>query len=265
MPNINPKTGYAYGVMDARKAADDLYETIVQNGVNLRYEAGLAELKRGLDALVKRAKGAPYEELEDLVRSADLGVGWSICYVDGGELDADELWEDIEARYSERYDDDEDSYEWNGYGISYLGGAPLLWTYDSHYVTACEQCSPCVPGAGDLDSPDPFGGLAHCPSPGDVDYNELGFSAVWMIIPGGLKLVHGIPPDTKRQIDDFIDYGCKPGGFLTAVFGNDLMAAVAHADEENAEALAAIAKYVYNKVPIAARQDIAGWKGKQHE
>jgi len=37
-------------------------------------------------------------------------------------------------------------------GLSYLGGAPLVWVYKSPHVAFCRPCSPCVPGAGDLDS-----------------------------------------------------------------------------------------------------------------
>lgn len=36
---------------------------------------------------------------------------------------------------------------------SCLGGAYLLFVQDSPYLAACRVCSPCVPGAGDLDTP----------------------------------------------------------------------------------------------------------------
>lgn len=40
--------------------------------------------------------------------------------------------------------------------VSPLGGAQLLWVMDSPYITPCASCSPCIPGAGDNDSPQGF-------------------------------------------------------------------------------------------------------------
>lgn len=37
--------------------------------------------------------------------------------------------------------------------VSPLGGAQHLWVIKSPWVTACEGCSPCIPGGGDLDTP----------------------------------------------------------------------------------------------------------------
>lgn len=38
------------------------------------------------------------------------------------------------------------------YRISWLGGAPLVWSLNGPAGTVRSLCSPCVPGAGDLDS-----------------------------------------------------------------------------------------------------------------
>lgn len=47
----------------------------------------------------------------------------------------------------------EGEYQGVKYGISWLGGAPLLWIYKSDYITdSAAMCSPCCPNAGDLDN-----------------------------------------------------------------------------------------------------------------
>ncbi len=42
-------------------------------------------------------------------------------------------------------------------GISWLGGAPLLWVYESPHRAAVSLCSPCIPNAGNLDCKVPLG------------------------------------------------------------------------------------------------------------
>jgi hypothetical protein len=41
--------------------------------------------------------------------------------------------------------------------MTYLGGAPLLWVLEGPVITKARPCSPCVPGAVDLDNPDEDG------------------------------------------------------------------------------------------------------------
>ena len=51
----------------------------------------------------------------------------------------------------------EGEYEGVQYGISWLGGAPLLIVVQSPYTMRGNLCSPCLPGAVDGDSPNPQG------------------------------------------------------------------------------------------------------------
>jgi len=44
----------------------------------------------------------------------------------------------------------------------------------------------------------------------------------------------------------------RAGGFLTALFSNDLMRAVALADTENAQALAQWVQFLYNYCPVSS-------------
>ena len=61
-------------------------------------------------------------------------------------------------------------YEGVTYAISSLGGAGLLWSYDGPQGYVDRLCSPCVPGAADLDS-----GFTLMSE--EFDHNEGGFIA----------------------------------------------------------------------------------------
>jgi hypothetical protein len=54
---------------------------------------------------------------------------------------------------------------------------------------------------------------------------------------------------TKDTIDNYVSKRWRPGSFVTAVLANDLMQAFACADEDNAENMHSIVKYVYNHTP----------------
>ncbi len=54
---------------------------------------------------------------------------------------------------------------------------------------------------------------------------------------------------TQETIDNYVKYGFEPGGFVTAVLANDLMGALARADEQNRADIYEIAIYIYNNIP----------------
>jgi hypothetical protein len=58
-----------------------------------------------------------------------------------------------------------------------------------------------------------------------------------------------IPLATLRAMFNYAYRGFNPGGFLTAVFTNDLINAVNRADANNIVALGAIVKLMYNELP----------------
>lgn len=58
-----------------------------------------------------------------------------------------------------------------------------------------------------------------------------------------------IPQHTQASLRRYIEQGCYPGGFVTAVLCNDLMRAINSADSDNLAALPAIAQFVYNRMP----------------
>lgn len=56
--------------------------------------------------------------------------------------------------------------------------------------------------------------------------------------------------DAKESIDRYVEHGIPCGGFLTSVLENDLMGAMARADDSSRLNLHAICEYVYNDIPF---------------
>lgn len=58
-----------------------------------------------------------------------------------------------------------------------------------------------------------------------------------------------IPSHMMAAIRRYIEYGIKPGDFLTAIICNDFQDAVGRADDENIRNLPAYAAYLYSEAP----------------
>jgi len=59
-----------------------------------------------------------------------------------------------------------------------------------------------------------------------------------------------IPDYMEDGIENYINYGLEPGGFLTAIICNDLKSAVMRADGQNIGNIPAYVAYFYNHAPI---------------
>lgn len=72
---------------------------------------------------------------------------------------SEQVMEALNDSGSTQFDEEEYEYitETEQYLLSYLGGAPMIWAMKTPFLTKARLCSPCVPNAGDLDSPDPDG------------------------------------------------------------------------------------------------------------
>lgn len=118
MPNVNLETGIAYGTVYLNTLAEWVFDEFLYQGTNESYAAALSE--------------------------------WQ---AENPNADEDE--------FSDYYEGEEENYtleiEGMKLGLSWLGGAPLVWVFESPHTTHVRPCSPCVPGAGDLNSPDPDG------------------------------------------------------------------------------------------------------------
>lgn len=63
---------------------------------------------------------------------------------------------------------------------------------------------------------------------------------------------YGLPDYMWHGLQRYLLDGIQPGGFMTAMLGNDLELTVARADEENLEKLGAWVMFLHNEIPAAA-------------
>lgn len=143
MFNQHPLTGVRYGVIALNNLDDDIAQTLMfgPGATNLSYAAAYEEARCGA--------GNQAEE-EATTRRLQPGSNERKEFVE----DRIEL---LLERFSDCYQDDEPhiegTYQGIKYQISWLGGAPLLWVFESPSIVDVQSlCSPCVPNAGDLDS-----------------------------------------------------------------------------------------------------------------
>jgi hypothetical protein len=160
MPNYNPTTGIPYGVISGNNLPE-LLDDISRNGDSLSYAAWKQELE-------EKIKGAIVGAIDDFTCNAKT-IADSLDY---GEI-VDSL---LDGGLAEDYQQEEEEFEYS-YNTpqgkvsllqGWLGGAPLVWVLDSPYYANCKGCSPCVPGAGDLDNPCENGLECYCLPPDDM-------------------------------------------------------------------------------------------------
>lgn len=162
MPNYNPNTGLAFGVISFNSLKSWCLEDLFygDQARDLSYEAALEELKSEARAkyadLLDQAETAANEtdgNMAEREREAFI-ESW---FVEREALtDRDEFVDDYVERGRDQIQIDEaiieGTYDGVTYRISWLGGAPLLSVFDGPQGVARSRCSPCVPGAADLDS-----------------------------------------------------------------------------------------------------------------
>lgn len=140
MPNYNLETGILYGTIYLHHLNSDVGNDLFYEGENISEKNALEELRAEVNA-----------------------------EVEAGELDEEDFDEEIDRR-SEYLQIDEPTIEGEAEGVKYmiswLGGAPLLWVFSSPFTGSYAQCSPCVPGAGDLGTPDEYGVVCYDVPPG---------------------------------------------------------------------------------------------------
>jgi hypothetical protein len=77
-----------------------------------------------------------------------------------------------------------------------------------------------------------------------------------------------LPAHMQDGARGYIERGEEPGGFLTAVLCNDLVAAFSRADADNAAAMAEWARWLWNEAPSQAwgsRAKVDAWIDKHGE
>jgi sulfatase maturation enzyme AslB (radical SAM superfamily) len=89
-------------------------------------------------------------------------------------------------------------------------------------------------------------------------------------IEGGktMSYIKLIPENTKYSLDAYANKEHPTGGFLQAVLENNLMEAVARADDFNVRALKEICMYIYNELPSqchGSKEKVAAWVRSMYE
>jgi hypothetical protein len=129
--NVNPETGIGYGIISANSLDPEIVDEIQRNGRDLGWEEYRSQV------------------FNDVMADETISA-------DDKEDGIDRVLE------NDRYYDDEPTHEFDiecpGYGrvkgrTTWLGGALMVWIFESPFSGLFRLCSPCVPGACDLDSP----------------------------------------------------------------------------------------------------------------
>ena len=176
MDNFNSVLGYPYGTFDPRHTMD-LYEDIEYFGTNETELALVESIRKAIKKTLKQWGGAPDDVIGEMVDTFLEHYNVATMVEDGEE-----------DEYSYR-----DTVENFALFMTHLGGAPLCYVTASEWITWCRPCSPCVPGAGDLDTPvEPPGVAALCLPPDDMQElaNENGHTyTIQHIVTGEIRTI----------------------------------------------------------------------------
>jgi hypothetical protein len=166
MSNVNPETGIRYGVTSL--IPDWILEDSLSWDCPDETECRAEYARETLQGRAEKGDIAPddidgFEPYPGASESEKENRGYLVDYIgslsDQDAIDAldsvdcnawDVFWDGADFSESARYGE-EDGIKMM---LSSLGGAPLLWVFFSPYLDMVRLCSPCVPNAGDLDSPD---------------------------------------------------------------------------------------------------------------
>ena len=183
MPNYNEKTGIPYGVISGNNVPD-LADDIFSSGDSLTYAAWKQELGEKISGAIQGAIQDYTCHPEKIVKGIDVAEIVD-SLLDSG-LGDDYQQEEEEFEYS--YDTPQGKVSLL---LGWLGGASIIWVIDSPYVANCAGCSPCVPGAGDLDTPEKDGIECYCLPPDDMPEEWTGKRDCLPTIPRRIVRMRG--------------------------------------------------------------------------
>ena len=130
MPNYDEKTGIHYGVISPNSISSETLSELQDRSVDTIYEESLKDITNNINGL--------FEEL--------------------GIRDNDKDYETIRAMmlntFNENYENDYHGYEYTDpeYVLKICDDNFGIFVIKSPYYTYTKQCSPCAPGAGDLNN-----------------------------------------------------------------------------------------------------------------
>lgn len=167
--NIDPQTGLRFGVISQNSIMPEAFDDIFQSSRDLTYEASVAEFKQeiarieseaDLTEILKERFGdrAPRYTHTKLWAEAIL-VDYTLndgSFAQPLDDEAKEyIWNEIEQTFNDYYEDNGERdwlYEKEGYKLTNCLQSDVF-VLASPYYTYAQFCSPCVPGACNLDSP----------------------------------------------------------------------------------------------------------------
>lgn len=158
MPNYNRETGVAYGVIACASLGDWIWDEIDQMDCPGEQEA-YAEFMRDLAIELIETGELTFEDLdceagEEGLALAELSDQEVIDTIDAiAPYAGESFWDGVELGVHRRFG----TIEGVEVSVAELGGALNLWVEKSPHLGWYRPCSPCIPGAGDLDSPAPLG------------------------------------------------------------------------------------------------------------
>lgn len=127
-PNFNENAGLPFTYFSCNNLDPDVVNELQQRGEDMNYNSALMEASFKADRLIEQGL---FEDYDDAYEEAMAEL---------------EDWEDYEpVHYGEQ--------EGVNYRTTWLGGALLLCVMDSPLRGKFAQCSPCLPGALDGDTP----------------------------------------------------------------------------------------------------------------
>lgn len=167
--NRDAETGIRYGVISQHSIQSDVMSDIWSEARDLSYESAVEEVKDRLFAAYYEHYGVHAEALRNALRKVivdfvpdrhldDALANLMDCEPE--ETPRDMLWDVVEQDFNDRYEGGDDrSWLWekDGYELSNCLLSDVFVS-KSPYFTYAQFCSPCVPGACNLDNP--FEGLA---------------------------------------------------------------------------------------------------------
>lgn len=134
MSNFDEKTGIRYGVISPHNISHWSLDEIYQNGTDPIYEEGKKNFEDGLKNVIR----------EFCDNNANLDIA-------DNDIDIDRIMD----QWNDHYESDGSGimdYSDKEYDLHVSGDNFGIFVMRSPYYTYCRGCSPCAPGAGDLDA-----------------------------------------------------------------------------------------------------------------
>lgn len=160
--NADPETGIRYGVISQRslmpEAASDFGYI---NSRDLSHEAAVEEIKKKLQEALdvgttgtEDDKRAAFSSILGDISRRSLDLIDDLMEIEYGEGAVEEAWDIIQDAFNDHYhcEDPDWLYEHDGYKATNCLNFDVM-LLASKFFTFAQFCSPCVPGAGNLDHP----------------------------------------------------------------------------------------------------------------